>query len=45
MEFVEWVLEVSEIATACFLLGFCASFGMISAFWLGSRLFEDKEEY
>lgn len=45
MEFVDWVLEVSEIATGCFVFGFFGAFGIISAFCLGLKLYENKEEY
>ena len=44
MDFMEWVLDISGIALACFLLGFCGSLGMVCAFWCGTRLFEDEED-
>lgn len=44
MEFVDWALEVFEIAAICALMGFFGAFGMVSAFWLGTRLYEDKDE-
>lgn len=44
MDIIDWVLEVSGIAMACFLLGFCGSLGVVTAFWVGSRFFEDIEE-
>lgn len=44
MDFVDCVIEALEIATYCFLLGFCGSAGMVSAFWVCSRFFEDEDD-
>ena len=44
MDLMDWLLEVSGVAMACFLLGFCGSLGMVTAFWCGSRLFDDEDD-
>ena len=44
MDILDWIIEASGIAMACFLLGFCGSLGVVTAFVVGSRFFDDEED-
>ncbi len=44
MNLMDWAVEISGMAMACFLLGFCGSAGMVTAFWLTSKWFEDEDD-
>ena len=44
MNFIYDVLDMLQIAIGCSVLGFFGAFGVISGFWFGTRLYEDKEE-
>lgn len=44
MEILDWIIEASGIAMACFLLGFCGSLGVVTAFVVGTRFFSDSDD-
>ena len=44
MDLLDWLIEASGIAMACFLLGFCGSLGVVTAFVVGSRFFSDLDD-
>jgi len=44
MDIFDWIIEASGIAMACFLLGFCGSLGVVTAFVVGSRFFGEMDD-
>ena len=44
MDILDWIIDVSEIAIACFMLGFCGSLGVVTAFVVGTKFFRDWED-